>query len=82
MVNVDTKSPATKRQGPGRLAEIAANEYDNEPLGELVPRIVEEAGSVYEAARTLGVYPNAIYYQLKKYGYRYQGGYVQKLEAV
>lgn len=54
-------------QRPFKLNLIA--EEMNEPIEKLIPRIVEEAGSIQGAATTLGVAPNTIRYWLKKLGY-------------
>ncbi len=41
-----------------------------EKLTKLIPRIIEEEGSVFQAARRLEVTPNAIWYWLNKNGMR------------
>lgn len=37
-----------------------------EPLESLIPRLIEEEGSIYRAALALGVTPNSIQYWLRK----------------
>lgn len=51
----------------GRLQAIA--QELGEPIETLVPRMVQQTGSVARAAYALDVSPNSILYWLKKLGY-------------
>lgn len=52
----------------GKLLKIA--EQIGEPIDTLVPRMVEEEGSVHRAAYRLNVAPNTIIYWMRKLGFR------------
>lgn len=49
---------------PFKLRKI--EEKYGEPLDTLIPRLIKEHGSVFNAAIVLGVYPNTIYNWQKK----------------
>jgi hypothetical protein len=50
----------------GKLKQIA--DERNEPLEVIVPRQIEKAGSIFQAAVDLGVQPNALQQWLKRHG--------------
>lgn len=49
-----------------------AAEEHKEPLEMLIPRMIEQCGSVMSAADALNVRPNAIWYWMKRNGYQLQ----------
>lgn len=50
----------------GRLPEISTER--NEPLDTLIPRVIEDKGSILRAAMELGVAPTTIRYWLARNG--------------
>jgi hypothetical protein len=52
-----------------RKLQIIAKEQ-GEPLDTLIPRLIEEYGTVYKVAVHLGVYPNTIRNWLMRSGYQ------------
>ncbi len=51
-----------------KLAKIA--EARGVSLDVLIPQTIREEGSVFQAAKRLGVYPSSIQYWMKKHGYK------------
>lgn len=54
---------------PNRLEAIAQEK--DEPLEKMIPRLLEELGTMYLVAVELKVYPNTILGWLKRNHYRY-----------
>jgi hypothetical protein len=61
---------------PNRLAEIANQR--GEQIHEMIPRAIEETGSIFQAAVSLGVSPISVPNRLKRNGYTVE----QKLVTV
>jgi hypothetical protein len=61
-----------------KLAKVA--EERGVPLDVLIPQTIQEEGSVFQAAKRLGVYPSAIQYWMKKHGYKLVSRRVAELQ--